>query len=304
MLARAASAWRRCALGAAVLLIVSAYAVWGIPARVNAEGVGWLPVFVDDFGPATKVHDRCTTLDGPQEGTASAYRADDVRVYGGRLVLVAERRAAGDRAYTVGGLSCSSLTQQYGRYEFQAALPAAPGLSALVALTPMDGAAAEASSVQLLAGKVHVTNGSSGTPLGADLDVSTEQPHDYAIEWAPSGFKVYVDGKERFRDAKVSAARRWITLSVRVGDARTGPADASTGLPAEFALKYLRVYAYDPTASAEPSPSPSPPRPVAGPPHGAAGWWIGGVIGVALVLAIGIVIYRARPPKRRPGHRL
>ncbi|WP_432986118.1 hypothetical protein [Dactylosporangium sp. CA-233914] len=66
--------------------------------------------------------------------------------------------------------------------------------------------------------------------------------HTYVIAWAPSGFRVSVDGTRRSLDPAVSTEPRWFGFAVTTGD------EADT--PAEFQIDYLRIWAFDPVASA------------------------------------------------------
>jgi hypothetical protein len=312
MLARAASTSRHLALRAVVVLVVIASLGWANPQRVNAaEPVGWRPLFSESFDGGGTLPAACTPIDGPQD--AGYFRPDEVRVSGDALRLRMQRRAFGGRAYTIGGVRCGGLTQQYGRYEFLATVPAGAGVEATAELGVDAGAPGrQASAVRVLARpgdeRMHVFNGYGAAETSRSFPGRySGEGHTYLIEWAPSGFRVFVDGQERFVDARVSVERRWFGFAVRTGDPLTGQPDASTRLPVEFSIEYLRVWAYDPAAS--PSTVDNTRSPAAAAPVPARGrdWsgWLAGFAIAALVVAGGaLFLHKTRPHRPRPGHRV
>jgi hypothetical protein len=308
MLARAASCLRRRALRAAVVLVVAGSPFWANPVRVNAaEPVGWRPLFSESFDGRTTLPPACTPLDGAQD--AGYFRPDEVRVAGEELRLSLHRRSFGGRSYTSGGVRCAGLTQQYGRYEFRAKVPAGAGVESVAELS---GPEKQTSSLRVLARpgdeRMFVVNGyGTGETTDSRPGRYSGQGHTYLIEWAPSGLRVFVDGRQEFLDARVSVEQRSFGFSVRTGDAVTGQPDASTPLPAEFAIEYLRVWAYDPAASPASSTLDDSNPPAAAPSRSGGNWsgWLAGLAIAALVVAgAALFLYKTRPHRPRPGHRV
>jgi len=309
MLALVASCLRHRALRVVVALVVAGSPVWANPVRVNAaEPVGWRPLFSESFDGETTLPQVCTPLDGAQDG--GYFRPDEVRVAGDALRLSLHRRSFGGRSYASGGVRCAGLTQQYGRYEFFATVPAGVGVESVAELS---GPQKQASSIRFVTRpgdeRMLVVNGyGAGETTDSRPGRYSGQGHTYLIEWAPSGFRVFVDGRQEFLDARVSVEQRSFGFSVRTGDAVTGQPDASTPLPAEFSIEYLRVWAYDPAASPAPASTvDTSAAPPAGPAAKSGNWsgWLAGFAVAALVVAgVALFLRKTRPHRPRPGHRV
>ncbi|MET7394688.1 glycoside hydrolase family 16 protein [Dactylosporangium sp. NPDC005572] len=283
------------------LLAVAVTTVFAAPAPARAgDPVGWTPFFSDSFDDAGILPPACIAFED-----STSFRREAVTVSDGRLRL-ALRRAGG--AYVTGELQCPGVAQQYGRYEFRARVPVGAGIESMVLLRPMDGAAADhASELSLTTlgeqDRAFVSNGDGRGTSTRTLTGNFRDWHVYVIEWAPSGFRVTVDGTERLADPAVSTALRWFGFAVTAGT----PAP-STSLPAEFQVDYLRVWAFTPVASAPP-PSAAPSivdgafRPPGGPGHGWSMW-----LGVAAAAMVGmalaaLVVHKTRPHRPPPSHR-
>jgi hypothetical protein len=296
---------RRRALRAAVIVAAAASTLWVCPVRVNAgEPVGWQPAYSASFDDRGALPVWCTATDG---ALATSYlRPDEVRVTDGELRLGMRQRAYGGRGYTSGGIRCTGATQRYGRYEFRAFVPAGAGIDSAAVLWPAAGDdQRQVSMVHVAAGQLSVANGhGDGVTQSTAAGRFGDGFHVYVIEWAPSGFRVSVDGRESITDARVSAARRafGFTLSP-VGQ------PAATALPAELRIDYLRIWAYDPLAS----PVWTPTAPTSGPAAGSStvdqggGHWLRWLSIVAVVAALVAVVVFAvrltRPHRPSPGHR-
>jgi hypothetical protein len=136
--------------------------------------------------------------------------------------------------------------------------------------------------------------------------------HKYVIVWEPTGFRVLVDGVQRYINTRPSSAKRAIAISAVTGDERTGRPDATTVLPTAVRIDSIIAWQYDPKASPEPAstrtctavtPATASPKAVSGGP-GRSAWWVAGAFAVALAAAIVVVIRRRRGPRKlRPGHR-
>lgn len=291
---------RRRALRTAVIVTVAASSVWVIPVRVNAEDpVGWRPAFSESFDDQSTLPGWCAASDGALE--ASYLRPDEVRVTGGELRLGLRQRSYGGRAYTSGGIRCAGATQQYGRYEFRAFVPAGAGIDATAVLWPDAGDdQRQVSTVHVRAGQLAVANG-----YGAGVTQSTAAGrfgdgfHLYLIEWAPSGFRVSVDGRETIADAHVSTARRAFGFTLEpVGQPAAG------ALPAELRIDYLRIWAYDPIGSPIASNASSAGSSTVD--RGGSHWlrWLSIIaIVAALVAVVAFAVRLTRPRRPSPGHR-
>ena len=163
------------------------------------------------------------------------------------------RRDFGGKPYTTGGIGCFSLTQRYGRYEFRAKVPLGAGIDTFATLWPENDAAGDAALIDVLAKpgaeKAVLSNryGTGTTSRIVDAPFS-DGFHIFTIEWAPTGFRVLIDGQQQLSDGRVSTARRWLGFAVSSGDSLSGLPDAATVLPAEFLVDFVRVWAYDPGA--------------------------------------------------------
>lgn len=76
-----------------------------------------------------------------------------------------------------------------------------------------------------------------GTDYTADF-------HTYGVEWMPGTLIFYIDGIETYRivDANVSQQEMYVIANQAVGGWWAGSPDATTPLPGEFLLDYIRVY--------------------------------------------------------------
>ncbi|WP_238019053.1 glycoside hydrolase family 16 protein [Dactylosporangium sp. AC04546] len=287
------------------LLVVAVTTVFAAPVPARAgDPVGWTPVFSDSFDDAGALPAGCSAYED-----GASFRREAVTVSDGRLRL-ALRRASG--GYVTGELRCPGVAQQYGRYEFRARVPVGAGIESTVLLRPVDGAAADhASELSLVAAdgqdQAFVSNGDGRGTSTKTLTGKFRDWHVYVIEWAPSGFRVTVDGTERLADPAVSTAQRWFGFAVTTG-ARAGTPGPSTPLPAEFQVDYLRIWAFTPVSSAPP-PTASPSivdgslRPPGGPTHRWSMWLAvaaAAMVGVALVA---LVIHKTRPHRPPSSHR-
>ncbi|GGM75901.1 family 16 glycosylhydrolase [Dactylosporangium sucinum] len=274
------------------------------PARAG-EPVGWTPVFSDSFDDAGTLPPGCSAYED-----GASFRREAVTVSDGRLRLALQRRSNG--ALVAGELQCPGVAQQYGRYEFRARVPVGAGIESMVLLRPVDGTARDhASELSLITtggqDQALVTNGDGRGTSTKTLTGHFRDWHVYVIEWAPSGFRVTVDGTERLADPSVSTAQRWFGFAVTAG-ARTGTPPPSTSLPAEFQIDYLRVWAFTPVSSASP-PSAAPSivdgglRPPGGPGQRWSVWLAVAAAAMLGVALLALVIHKTRPHRPPSSHR-
>ena len=210
----------------------------------------------------------CGAYDGPYPGGQSYWRPDDVGVSGGLLRLRLRQRTFGGRPFTSGGLGCWDWAQTYGRYEIRAKPPAGKGIDSYITLWPAKGGDGSWTGVEVLASgpeTAYVTNGyGTGTDRLSRHGLFSDRFHVYVLEWTPTSTKVTVDGTTIFSSPRSFRGKRWFGLVVSNGDRLTGVPDASTKLPAEFQVDYVRVSrwtgstAAPPLPTAAPTPSPTP----------------------------------------------
>jgi beta-glucanase (GH16 family) len=302
------------ALAAMAVVIVGSCAQFaGLAQAPVREPVGWRPLFATDFS-GTDLPAECQPYEGPQGGVAASYyRPDEVAVADGLLHLTMRRRDSGGRPFSAGGIGCRAVAQTFGRYEFRAKVPAGAGIDSFVTLWPTEnGRDKDATLVEILARpgaeKAYLTNqyGSGSSQVTAAGSYSDDF-HTYTIEWSPSSFRVLIDGVARMTDAHVSTREKWIGFAMSSGDRLAGRPDATTRFPADFAVDWLRVYAYDPQASPIGAAPASRPR-AAKPSSGRAGRILTMTF-AACALAAGLVLViswyaRLRDRRRlRPAHR-
>ncbi|MET7421763.1 family 16 glycosylhydrolase [Dactylosporangium sp. NPDC005555] len=298
---------------AATILVVVASAIWVVPAPVLAvDPADWTPVFSDSFDDPGTLPPGCAAYDGSSEGAEATYfRPEAVTVSGGKLHLALHRRAYGGKPFVTGELRCLGAAQQYGRYEFRARVPVGAGISSIAMLRPVDPqtAAQNASQLEITARPgdetALVRNGSGADTSVRSLPGPFSDWHSYAIEWSPAGFKVFVDGKERYADPGVSAAQRWFGFAVTTSG--SGPPGTSTTLPAEFQVDFLRVYAFAPASSlpAVAVPPSTVPNALTGSPGGHR-WslWLAVVATVMAAAALFVlVVHKTKPHRPPPSHR-
>ncbi|MGI5247469.1 glycoside hydrolase family 16 protein [Dactylosporangium sp. CA-139066] len=298
------------------VLVVVASTVLTFPDRVNAgDTVGWRPVFSNSFDDPGALPPGCSAYDGAPEGAqASYFRPEAVTVSDGHLRLALHRRTYGGRPFVTGELRCAGAAQQYGRYEFRARVPVGAGIESVALLRPVSVAdagiaARHGSQLEIMAKpgaeQAVVSNGDGSATTTKVLPGPFSDWHTYVIEWAPSGFCVYVDSKRRWLDPAVSTEPRWFGFAVTTGD-RAGTPGSSTTLPAEFQIDYLRIWAFEPNASAAPAgPSTVEAAPGAEPPV-SRHWslWLAAIAVIASALALfAFVIHKTRPHRPPSSHR-
>ena len=245
---------------------------------VRSAGRGWSPVFATTFSNP-QLPARCSVYDGPTAGISGSYfRPDEVQVSGGMLRLSIRRRDFAGRPFTAGGVGCYDLAQRYGRYEYRARIAPVAGVDSYLTLWPQEGSDLDATLVEVYADRnrpgsspaAHVANGNGAGSTRRSLPALVDGFHEYVVEWAPSGLRVVIDGELAFADSRTSVKYRWFGFAVTTGDTESGLADQD-GLPAEFLIDWIRVYAYDPDAPESPGDASLSPSGVGGTADDSAG---------------------------------
>ncbi|GAA3457802.1 glycoside hydrolase family 16 protein [Dactylosporangium matsuzakiense] len=305
---------RRFTAGLAVVT-AAAVSLLTFPERVNAaDPPGWRQVFSSSFDDPGRLPLGCSAYDGAPEGAqASYFRPEAVTVSDGHLSLALHRRTYGGKPFVTGELRCVGAAQQFGRYEFKARAPVGAGIESVALLRPVDGAAAQHDSQLEISAKpgaeqAVVTNSDGRGTTTNTLTGAFRDWHTYIIEWAPSGFRVFVDGAQRSLDPAVSTEPRWFGFAVTTGD-RAGTPGSSTALPAEFQIDYLRIWSFAPNDSAPPAPVVRPSTVDAAAPafpplnrHWSLWLAVAAVVTAALAL-FAFVIHKTRPHRPPSSHR-
>ncbi|GAA4255153.1 glycoside hydrolase family 16 protein [Dactylosporangium darangshiense] len=296
---------------AAVLVVVASTALI-FPGWADAsDPVGWRPVFSNSFDDAGVLPAGCSAYDGAPEGAQAGYfRPEAVTVSDGHLRLALHQRTYAGKPFITGELRCVGAVQQFGRYEFRARVPVGAGIESVALLRPVDGQAAQhGSQLEITARpgaeQALVSNGDGSQIHTKALDGPFSDWHTYVIEWAPSGFRVYVDAKQRWLDPAVSTEPRWFGFAVTTGD-RAGTPTSSTALPAEFQIDYLRIWSFEPVASAPAARPSTVDAAMQASPPSSRHWslWPAVVATVAAALALfAFVIRKTRPHRPPSSHR-
>jgi beta-glucanase (GH16 family) len=204
------------------------------------------------------------------------YRSRNVSVADGVLTLRADReKAAGWNGETYdytsgmvssGGSPYSSppeapgFTFTYGYVESRLQVPAGAGLVSAFWLAMADHSwPPEVDIMEMLGSDTSRTtmhyhyrraNGTHATVgdgwRGPDFSAGW---HTFGVDWEPGSLVWYVDGVKRaqFSGAAVADRPAYLVLNLAVGGTWGGPPDASTPLPAELRVDYVRVYQHRPT---------------------------------------------------------
>jgi len=197
---------------------------------------------------------------------------------GGNLIITGKRESYGDKPYTAGYLdTIGKKGFRYGKFEMRAKLPDAKGVSRGIWpawwMRADNGATGEIDAMEAWGdpglqtgvpsedpfGRVlgtvwQDTNNASGAKSGGwsgavgSLDLT--QWHTYAVLWNSTGITWYVDNIP-FRSATY-ASYPWMSasfpatvnlrLNLQISNKYYGFADASTVLPAQFIVDYVRIY--------------------------------------------------------------
>jgi beta-glucanase (GH16 family) len=197
----------------------------------------------------------CDTYGGPYQGGKSYWNKDGVRIADGLLHLrLLRKTAAAGYPYTSGGVGCWNSAQTFGRYEVRAKVPVGKGIDSYITLMPSKGGQQSWTGIELLAPgpeTAYITNGyGSGTETARVPGTYSDGFHTYVVEWAPSLVQISVDNAVVFSSTKSYRGKRWLGLVVSNGDALTGLPDASTKLPAEFEIDYLKTATFTGVAPA------------------------------------------------------
>jgi beta-glucanase (GH16 family) len=196
---------------------------------------------------------------------------DDVLVSDGVLKLRAQQRTVmgGDGnsyAYTSGIISSGKDTYdpavaprfafQYGYVEMRAKIPAGQGFWSAFWMLQANGQWPwEIDILEALGNQpnaayfnVHYPTPNwddAANPGGYSGPDFTSDFHTYAVEWAPDTIVWYIDGVERKRvtdPSQIPNAPMYLLANLQVGGDWPGSPNATTPLPANLEIDYIRVW--------------------------------------------------------------
>jgi beta-glucanase (GH16 family) len=250
----------------------------------NGQTGNWHMIFRDEFNdPALEQSKwvRCYLYVWDNVGcyktsgtSSSWYMPDDVLVSDGVLKLRAQQRTVmgGDGnsyAYTSGIISSGKDTYdpavaprfafQYGYVEMRAKIPAGQGFWSAFWMLQANGQWPwEIDILEALGNQpnsayfnVHYPTPNwddDANPGGYSGPDFTADFHTYAVEWAPDKIVWYIDGVERKRvtdPAQIPNAPMYLLANLQVGGDWPGSPNATTPLPANLEIDYIRVWQHE-----------------------------------------------------------
>ncbi|MDP3175132.1 MAG: family 16 glycosylhydrolase [Phenylobacterium sp.] len=179
--------------------------------------------------------------------------------------------------YTSGEINTfTSFSQTYGYFEMRAQLPAGQGLWPAFWLMPKDGSwPPELDVMEVLGHDMttlytarHTTAPGFLTADGGMIKVAdmSQGFHTYGADWQADYITWYFDGRKVYQLATPPDMNKamFIQANLAVGGNWSGPVDATTKMPADMKIDYIRAYkAIDdaPTTPAPTTPAPTTPAP-------------------------------------------
>jgi beta-glucanase (GH16 family) len=230
------------------------------------------------------IGDGCPDLCGWGNNELQYYRAENVTVSGGNLVLTTLAESYGGRSYTSGKVTTKDRHSfLYGRMEMRAKLPVGGGMWPAFWMMPQDdvygGWAASgeldimesSNDMTSIGGTIHYggtypSNTYSGGSYSLGGTSFADDFHIYAVEWEPDEMRWYVDGvlystkssSEWYTNAAPGDEQApfdqefYIILNAAIGGNYTGctnPGCITAALPQQFLVDYVRVYEDIPNAT-------------------------------------------------------
>ncbi len=226
-----------------------------------AQAPGWALVWNDEFDGTTLDASKWNVVsDAPGgyqncclRGTLGAWSADDVSVANGTLQLKTERREYQGKPYTSGAVTTQGkFSYLYGRIDIRAQIGAGDGLWPAFWLLPANmlgySAAYEVDMMEALGQDTHtdfmvdwVQNHNTycqftGPDFAADY-------HVYSFVWSATSISWLIDGTPRCSlTSGMPTVPMYLILNDRIGGDWPVPPDASTHLPQQVSIDYIRVY--------------------------------------------------------------
>ena len=252
---------------------------------VTPAAATWSLIWSDEFNggsvdAANWTHDvgtGCPDLCGWGNNELQYYRAQNVTVTGGNLIITSRDESYGGADFTSGKIHTRGKRAfLYGRVEMRAKLPAGGGMWPAFWMMPQD----EAYGGWAASGEIDIMeSANAATSVGGALHFGGTWPgntstsgsyslggasfadgfHLYAVEWEPDTIRWYVDGvqfltrtSEQWYSSAAPGNPRapfdqpfYIILNTAVGGYYTGctdPGCVTASLPQQFLVDYVRVY--------------------------------------------------------------
>ena len=223
------------------------------------------------------IGDGCPNLCGWGNSELEYYRAENVTVTGGNLVLTSRQESYGGRSFTSGKVHTRNKQAfLYGRIEMRAKIPTGEGMWPAFWMMPQDdayGGWAASGEIDIMesvngttsiGGTIHYGGGwpdntySSGSYSDGGSNFADEF-HIYAVEWDTTQIRWYVDdvlfstknSSQWYSDGAPGNPLApfdqdfYIILNTAVGGNLTGctnPGCVTASFPQEFLIDYVRVY--------------------------------------------------------------
>ena len=230
------------------------------------------------------IGDGCPSLCGWGNNELQYYRAENLAVSGGNLVITTLEESFGGRSYTSGKVTTRNKhTFLYGRIEMRAKIPTGGGMWPAFWMMPQDdvyGGWAASGEIDIMesanettsvGGTIHYggsypNNTYSGGSYSLGGASFADDFHIYAVEWEPDEMRWYVDGvlfytrtsAQWYTDAAPDNPQApfdqdfYIIINAAIGGNYTGctsPSCITASLPQQFLIDYIRVYEDIPNAA-------------------------------------------------------
>jgi beta-glucanase (GH16 family) len=260
-------------LGLAVLLAGVIIATASLAAA--ADPPGWSMTWNDEFEGTTLDAAKWTpeVTNNPHNNERQAYRAEQVTVAGGNMVITATNQPTGGKQYRSGRVH-SDYVQRHGRWEVRAKLPTSKGMWPAIWLLPdtdqynwpsqgeIDILENRGNQPLLTSSAYHFGTSSpffhdfrfaeqTTSRLGESVDYHAGF-HTYAVEWDAEKVRFFVDDVNHWtlHNADTSGylgnqtAPMWTVLNTAAGGDFLGSQqpDGTTVWPQQFLIDYVRIY--------------------------------------------------------------
>lgn len=242
----------RYALGLVTVLCAAPAA--SVFAQVDAPE--WRPVWRDEFDAPTLDLARWRVEDAAlvKNNEKQYYSPANVAVKDGRLVITAERRENGGRAYTSGLIDTRWKSDRaFGRFEARIRVPRGRGMWPAFWMLPADGSWPPEIDILEVLGhepqRAYVSNHFGVLPdrrhrtsefTGPDLSAGF---HDFRCDWLPDRINFYIDEKLVSSHTEgVPQAPMYVILNLAVGGDWPGDPDATTEFPQTMEVDWVRVW--------------------------------------------------------------
>ncbi len=196
-------------------------------------------------------------VDADMSDAAGRIGVDPFKLRDGVLEITAARTPAaliprlGGYAYTSGLITTQpSFSQRYGYFEMRARIPRGKGLWPAFWLLPADLSWPPEIDVMESVGdpsRVYVTAHSNTRKAdGIEVRISPDAFHVFAVSWGPEMLVWYVDGREAGRQPTPPDLNKpmYMLANLALGGGWAGAPDATTPLPATYAIDYIRAYRF------------------------------------------------------------